>query len=327
MSKFVPSPPEATPSKGDALKEKKKRFSARERAMHKQKTMVTWFLVFVFTITSVGFIVGIGGGGRGKATSQNQAPRETTDEESTIAEIKHWREEVAKDPNRASNWATLGYYLEKAKMDTDAIADFKKAIELDDKYVFAYAHLGGIYLARKQYKEGIAVLEAALKKTDPKDSGNAKIYMNLAVGYAQAENMAKAHEIVELCIKKYPQEYEPYVLKMRLFEKKKEYKAAIEIAKQAMKVATAMSDPEMIQRFQLEIEVANQLMNPKKSVKPPTGQASPGSTAAPASSKAPASPAPAAETPAPAESATEAPTPVSAPHSESPAPEKVTPTP
>jgi tetratricopeptide (TPR) repeat protein len=273
MSKFVPRPPEATQPKGEPAKEKKRKLTVRERAQHKQKIMVTWFLVFVFGITSVGFIVGIGGGRRGRPPVQNRGPQQVSDEETLHSEIKHWREEVEKDPNTASNWATLAYYFEKAKMDSDAIAHYRKAIQLDDRYVFAYAHLGGIYVARKDYKEGIEILEKALKKTDPKDSGNAQIYEALALGYLGAKNLALAHEAIDASIEKYPQEYKSYVFKMRLYESVKDYKKAIEVGKTGLKVATAMSDPTWIQRFQLELEVANQLMKPKKADSPSPGAA------------------------------------------------------
>ena len=75
-------------------------------------------------------------------------------------------------------------YRDNGRID-DAIKQYKKAIEVDPSFPFAYQNLATIYINNKRdLAKGMEVLEQ-LKKIQP---GNARVYYNLGLVYLATGN-------------------------------------------------------------------------------------------------------------------------------------------
>jgi tetratricopeptide (TPR) repeat protein len=83
--------------------------------------------------------------------------------------IANGKKAVELDPLSLNSQARLGQVLFYARRYDDAIQVFRSALELDPNFVFALWHLGDTYTQVSRYDEGISVLEKAvtLSKRNP----------------------------------------------------------------------------------------------------------------------------------------------------------------
>ncbi|MEW5977287.1 MAG: tetratricopeptide repeat protein [Acidobacteriota bacterium] len=63
---------------------------------------------------------------------------------------------------QADVWDGLGLLYLRTDRKNEALGAFERAIELDPKYLFSYAHLGSVYLEARRYKELMVVAQRAL---------------------------------------------------------------------------------------------------------------------------------------------------------------------
>jgi len=107
--------------------------------------------------------------------------------------IAEGRRAVEIDPLSVNSRARLGQVLFYARRYDNAVREFRNALELDPNFVFALWHLGDTYAQVSRYDEAISVLEkaATLSKRNPAVLG----YLGCA--YAKSGRGAEARELLK----------------------------------------------------------------------------------------------------------------------------------
>ncbi len=118
-------------------------------------------------------------------TQQQQAQQQ----DDTDNQIKHYSEEVTKNPNDSAALANLAFYTTQKAMRLppapenenqrmtllkEAEGNFRKALEKDNAYGFAQAELARNLIFQKNYSEANAFIEQAMKTADTKIAGEDK---------------------------------------------------------------------------------------------------------------------------------------------------------
>ena len=66
----------------------------------------------------------------------------------------------------------------------EAIAEFKKVLELDPKNAIAYFHLGSLYIDEKQFNEATSALKTFLQLAEKADPERSSAYLKLGIAYS-----------------------------------------------------------------------------------------------------------------------------------------------
>ena len=91
------------------------------------------------------------------------------------------QQKVAKDPKNPKNYVDLGWGYFKKKDYNNALAQYKKAIDLDRKYYPAYLNLGLLYIDTGKYDLAVSTLKQAVA-LQPKSSN---AHLNLGIAYGK----------------------------------------------------------------------------------------------------------------------------------------------
>lgn len=107
---------------------------------------------------------------------------------------------LEKNKDVASLYNNLGV-IELTENDTTAaIADFKKALRLDDRHAAAAGNLGSILVAGGEYSKSLGLLESAYNA----NKSNAAIANNYAIALRASKDYSKAQRIYEDVVKASP---------------------------------------------------------------------------------------------------------------------------
>ena len=90
--------------------------------------------------------------------------------------------------NKADYHNKEGLYLYNKRKFDEAITEFKKALELNQRHYDAHFNLGIVYYAKNMHDESIAELKKAIE-VDPNEP---KAYYNIAFAYVAKEKVAEA---------------------------------------------------------------------------------------------------------------------------------------
>jgi len=82
----------------------------------------------------------------------------------------------------------LGVVFLRRNLFDEAIAEFKKAIEIDPEFVEAYNNLGFVFLKQKSYQEAIDAFSKGIEK----DGNYADLYNNLGYAYLSINKYGEA---------------------------------------------------------------------------------------------------------------------------------------
>jgi tetratricopeptide (TPR) repeat protein len=162
----------ATPTPNRPLKRGRKpekprvrALTSKERRQKKTQKWVTWFLAFVFTVTSVGIVIGL------RPQSQ-QAGRDTQSAKQQLEErLKALQSEATQHPDDPQwHYEQARVYLQMAqegqgagasdKSLQQAIEQYKATLKLDPSHLPALHDLAAYYLSPQQskYKEAVDLL-------------------------------------------------------------------------------------------------------------------------------------------------------------------------
>ena len=120
--------------------------------------------------------------------------------EEALAEMKRAKE---LDPLSLIINADLGWALYLARQYDDAISQLRSTLELDSRFVRARFLLGRVYTAEGMYEKAIPEFQKAVDL-----SGNSPVYVaGLGYGYAAAGKKSKAIELLNELAERAKQEY------------------------------------------------------------------------------------------------------------------------
>jgi len=77
--------------------------------------------------------------------------------------IALWKANIAQTPRHARPYNALGWAYYRADRDAEALAAYRKALELDPLLAGAYANIGDVYGKQRRFSEAAANYEKALK--------------------------------------------------------------------------------------------------------------------------------------------------------------------
>ncbi len=120
-----------------------------------------------------------------------------------------WKDAIARAPNNARAYGSLGIVYKKRGEYDKAIELFEKSMSLGKAYPEVFLHLGDIYFDRKDYNKAVMYLEAALK-IDFSKKVRLGILNKLGRTYGKPGENEKAVEAFEAAIRLYPDVTVPY---------------------------------------------------------------------------------------------------------------------
>ena len=104
-------------------------------------------------------------------------------------------------PKVAYTHQTLGVYYAEKKMYNEASKEFRKAIDIDNKYTNAYVGLGSVYFRMGFYEDAIKFYEEAIILPNVQNI----VYYNMGLTYLKLNKKAEGRkyikEYLELCPK------------------------------------------------------------------------------------------------------------------------------
>jgi tetratricopeptide (TPR) repeat protein len=146
-----------------------------------------------------------------------------------------WMDVVAKAPNNARAYASLGTVYKKRGEHDKAIELFEKSMSLGEARPEVFLHLGDIYFDRKDYNKAIVSLEAALK-IDFSRKVRLDILNKIGRTYGKLGENEKAVEAFEEAIRLYPDATEPYNNLGALYVRTGQLDRAIDVFERALKI-------------------------------------------------------------------------------------------
>lgn len=126
----------------------------------------------------------------------------------TVLRNKDWKDDISLVektvyyfPKVAYTHQTLGVYYAEKKMYNEASKEFKKAIDIDNKYTNAYVGLGSVYFRMGFYEDAIKFYEEAIILPNVQNI----VYYNMGLTYLKLNKKAEGRkyikEYLELCPK------------------------------------------------------------------------------------------------------------------------------
>ena len=146
-----------------------------------------------------------------------------------------WMDVIAKAPNNAKAYASLGTVYKKRGEYDKAIELFEKTMSLGKACPEIFLHLGDIYFDRKGYNKAIVYLEAALK-SDFSKKVRLDILNKLGRTYGRLGENGKAVEAFEEAIRLYPDATVPYNNLGVLYVRTGQLDRAIDVFERALKI-------------------------------------------------------------------------------------------
>lgn len=134
-------------------------------------------------------------------------------------------------------YANLGLDFLTKEDYKQAVAAFKKSLELHPKNTEVFYYLGNAFFKEKDYKEAIGAYLNAVK-ADPK---NANVLFELGLSYAALEKYAEAVKSYEKAIELDPENSEIYYCLGISYDQTKDYQPAIEKFKKAIELNPRLS--------------------------------------------------------------------------------------
>ncbi|MHB1654013.1 MAG: tetratricopeptide repeat protein [Desulfitobacteriaceae bacterium] len=194
----------------------------------------------LIVIILVGIVVFWGGETVGKAFFWNQFDQTPLMER----QYKNALEKVRQNPNSAPNHVELGWSLFQKGQYNDALAEYKKAIDLDDKNYRAYYDLGLAYRQVEKYDLAISSLQKALEIA-PKSF---EAHYDLGLAYQHNGKFEQALQEFQLAYKLNPGSTEIIYSIGQVYEKmgkideaKYQYQSALEFDPKFTKAKEALS--------------------------------------------------------------------------------------
>jgi len=142
----------------------------------------------------------------------------------TLLKDKKYQEVLAliENKNESEFLALKGLVFTQIKEDTLAEENFKKAIEIDDTFVYSYYGLGNIYQKGKKYNEAEKTYNIAISK----DKNFAAPYYGLGIVYKELKRYEEAERAYNTAISKDENFAYPYNSLGNLYSDQKRYDEA-----------------------------------------------------------------------------------------------------
>jgi tetratricopeptide (TPR) repeat protein len=147
--------------------------------------------------------------------------------------------------DNASEYYQRGMESFRLRQFAKAIADFSRAIELDPKYVEAYANRGYAYSEQGKTEQAIKDYERVIAL----DPNRALAYYNRGVIFLEEKNLDRAIEDFSTAIRLSPGLVHAYFNRAVAYEKRGQRELAIADCEAMIKVATEPSDVRNAERF------------------------------------------------------------------------------
>ena len=113
---------------------------------------------------------------------------------------------VALRPDNEMAYFALAYAISNNGKVDEAIACYRKAIELDPKMVISYDNLSTIYLSKKDYDAAIAIASKGIELGSRNDRNKAACYMNLGSAQFRKGQVDEAFANLKMAIEITPHE-------------------------------------------------------------------------------------------------------------------------
>ncbi|MBM4144886.1 MAG: tetratricopeptide repeat protein [Nitrospira sp.] len=146
-----------------------------------------------------------------------------------------WMDVIAKAPNNARAYASLGIVYKKRGEHDKAIELFEKAMSFGQAYPEIFLHLGDISFDRKDYDKAIVYLEAALK-SDFSRKVRLDTLNKLGRTYGKLGENEKAAEAFKEAIRLYPDATAPYNNLGVLYLRTGQLDRAIDVFERALRI-------------------------------------------------------------------------------------------
>ena len=150
-------------------------------------------------------------------------------------------ERLVKTVRRAELELTLGAYYERFTRIDEAIAAYRRAIDIDPDFAFAHNNLAVALIKKGQAQKALEVLEhvhtliGCAHEGDVRGVGSAEVHNNLANAYTVLQKPAQALEHYEWAIRFWPEYADAYFNAGNLYLRQGQAKAAAERYRQALK--------------------------------------------------------------------------------------------
>lgn len=144
-----------------------------------------------------------------------------------------WEDAVAKSPNKSRPHIALGLALLNARRTDEAIAEFKKAIQLDPRAGEASLNLGQIYFTQGKMEEAV---QAFQKGVSQKPRLAPEVHNNLGAVYLQQGRKEEGIKELQLALKTRPLYARPYSNLGRFYEKEGDIDKAITFTERAARL-------------------------------------------------------------------------------------------
>jgi tetratricopeptide (TPR) repeat protein len=118
--------------------------------------------------------------------------------------IATYKKAIQLNPNSAEGYNNLGVALSHLGEYKEAVKQYQKSIQLDSNYFLAYSNLGALFAGMGNYEEALKVLKATIQI----NPDYFEAYNNLAIVY---NRMGKSKEVVpffQAYLKRNPKEYQ-----------------------------------------------------------------------------------------------------------------------
>jgi tetratricopeptide (TPR) repeat protein len=146
-----------------------------------------------------------------------------------------WKDVIAKAPNNARAYGSLGIVYKKRGEHDKAIELFEKSMSLGKAYPEVFLHLGDIYYDRKEYDRAVQYLNEALK-IDFNTKVRLGILNKLGRTYGKLGENEKAVRYFREAIRRYPESTTVYNNLGVLYARTGQLDKAIETFQEALKI-------------------------------------------------------------------------------------------
>ncbi len=118
-----------------------------------------------------------------------------------------WRTTLAHNPRAPMPWAQLGSELERKGRPTEALACYRRALDIDPKHPEALNHVGVIYLLGGRTDDAIAEFQRAIAARPDYPEA----HTNLGIALLRSGHAAEARPHFEAALRAWPEGVEAYI--------------------------------------------------------------------------------------------------------------------
>lgn len=151
-----------------------------------------------------------------------------------------YREAIAEATKQLELVQSAYYYIERGLLYMDnfnfdqAIADYRKALELEPNNIYAYNNIGYVYQAKGDFEEALTYFEKSISLMT-KDEHTLLPYVNSAKCYQAMQQWDKAIQILDEALKEFKPTYSILSKQIELYTIKKDPKKVTELCDSALK--------------------------------------------------------------------------------------------